>query len=1555
MPGRKRERGGDGGDSVECGNGHPLLLVPREVRRLEKDLTWSCDGNSCPIKGEEGIHTERPRYRCVHYHSSNKCNYDLCGDCLTGGLTSPNISPGGTVRRSSREPKPSSKGEEWEVEKSPPGKTRKLDSSPRKEESPLKEERSPGRVSRRSRDIVGSPGSAERRPTRGTPASPIAVKGKEDVKEGHRRGQTTPKRNRSGTEEGGHDTDEDTPFYTSPPHVRFSPSVKTGSPFGRKTRSSRRGISSYIQSLPSEDEQSEFNKQYSRDLRKRQQRKASEEERVASQGEPESSSGVRRSGRRSLGEDIGMKARGVIVHESESGGEELSLAARKRNMRNKNRKDEESGEEADCTDPTITEEACVRRSSRRRERRTDQGEEADTESGIEKEIESEVEEDTEQDTPVAARRSRRVIAASSEEETPEVKEKRGGRKTRIGMTPQSEEEETVPGRRISQRSRVPVDRLQYKPEERSEDDGESEEDEEEQEEEEEEEEEEEQEVAEKKGSPNKRGKYGLREKRTNTRRYTADFPGNDDRSNRDKGLIRREAMGQRDKRPAGKKGGKKKNRRRKTGDSSSPSDSFSSDEEAFDKRKSKRMLLEREKLRPMNMDKKDVTKAIFKDRAKAGASLADVQPMEMDMGVTFESVGGLKEHVNALKEMVMFPLLYPELFEQLSIQPPRGVLFYGPPGTGKTLLARALACECSNENRKVAFFMRKGADCLSKWIGESERQLRLLFDQAYQMRPSIIFFDEIDGLAPVRSSRQDQIHSSIVSTLLALMDGLDNRGEIVLIGATNRIENIDPALRRPGRFDRELRFALPCRKTRKEILKLHTKSWQPGLSDPLMNTLSARTIGYCGADLKGLTAEAALNALRRVYPQVYQSNQKLGIDITKVDVTKVDFDKAIRKIVPSTHRVEDQLLGPLPKHIRPLLQETVASLTRELKRVFPHSTAGKGAVLPATLTHRPRLLILSNEGQGQTTYIGPALLHVMEKLPCQKLDVAALFSNSARTPEEAVCQLIHNARRTQPGILYIPHLLTLWDTISETVRATLVTLLTDLPPKAPLFILAVATSPYSALPTELQEMFVQFYRETFRIEHPGENERMEYFRPLVTSCSTHPPKASANPPPTLETLPVLPAPESRALTAKEEKRLRRKEEHLLRELRIFLRDIWAKMNKESKFFMFRVPVNTEEVDDYLEFVTEPMDLEKMHMKLDDGDYSCAQDFLNDVDLMAENAISYNCDLAYETNRIICHRSRALQDFAYALVKSEMDTDFEDECKEIVVRRKAVTEKLTALDKESKKLTRLLTTSPGKMVDMLAIVSAACQVCSSKDDEDSMLLCDGCDDGCHTYCMTPVMEEVPEGDWFCKKCEQNESGRGSVLESGERRKRRRKSAWSSGKVASTKKKPAVKKKILESDDEKIDEDKEAAKEKVMEGSEQIKPTEETTEKIIPDEEEPSSPIAGSSRMSFESSSMTPVVAENIVPTGVRVDNSKLLVWAGDLVRATEGFTVEKLERVYTAMAKVIRVYRLLTDRTNLPTDLQAELEVVKSQEKEFRVQERENLGMTGGGGRQRQRI
>lgn len=200
------------------------------------------------------------------------------------------------------------------------------------------------------------------------------------------------------------------------------------------------------------------------------------------------------------------------------------------------------------------------------------------------------------------------------------------------------------------------------------------------------------------------------------------------------------------------------------------------------------------------------------------------------------------------------------------------------------MIARALANECSQGSRKVAFFMRKGADCLSKWVGESERQLRLLFEQAQQMKPSIIFFDEIDGLAPVRSTKQDQIHASIVSTLLALMDGLSDRGEVIIIGATNRIDAIDPALRRPGRFDRELFFPLPAMKERLEILKIHVGKWTDPPTEPLLELLAEKATGYCGSDLRALCTEAVLQGLRRTYPQIYMTSKRLLLDPQRVEV-----------------------------------------------------------------------------------------------------------------------------------------------------------------------------------------------------------------------------------------------------------------------------------------------------------------------------------------------------------------------------------------------------------------------------------------------------------------------------------------------------------------------------------------------------------------------------------------------------------------------------------------------------------------------------------------------
>lgn len=313
-----------------------------------------------------------------------------------------------------------------------------------------------------------------------------------------------------------------------------------------------------------------------------------------------------------------------------------------------------------------------------------------------------------------------------------------------------------------------------------------------------------------------------------------------------------------------------------------------------------------------------------------------IGPEVIDAKVRFSSVGGLDSHIQSLREMILFPMLYPEVFKKFNVQPPRGVLFHGPPGTGKTLIARALANECSFGARKVSFFMRKGADLLSKWIGESEKQLRLLFEQAQEMKPSIIFFDELDGLAPVRSSRQDQVHASIVSTLLALMDGLDNRGEVIVIGATNRIDAIDPALRRPGRFDRELFFPLPARKEREEILRVHIGQWNSKPADNLVSYLAEHAIGYCGSDLRALCSEAVIQSFRRVYPQVYTSDHRLLLNPDEVKVDKIDFLRAKSQLVPAAHRVGNCLGRKLLPILNPLLSDPLKQTLGVLEKTFPH-------------------------------------------------------------------------------------------------------------------------------------------------------------------------------------------------------------------------------------------------------------------------------------------------------------------------------------------------------------------------------------------------------------------------------------------------------------------------------------------------------------------------------------------------------------------------------------------------------------------------------------------
>lgn len=305
----------------------------------------------------------------------------------------------------------------------------------------------------------------------------------------------------------------------------------------------------------------------------------------------------------------------------------------------------------------------------------------------------------------------------------------------------------------------------------------------------------------------------------------------------------------------------------------------------------------------------------------------------------WESVAGLKDVIQCMKEVVILPLLYPEFFNNLGLTPPRGVLLHGHPGTGKTLVVRALIGACACGDKRIAYFARKGADCLGKYVGDAERQLRLLFQVAERCQPSIIFFDEIDGLAPVRTRQQDQTHSSVVSTLLALLDGLKSRGSVVVIGATNRPDAVDPALRRPGRFDREIYFPLPSVKDRAAILSLHTQRWPKPITGSLLQWMARKTPGFAGADLQALCTQAAMNALKRNFPlqeMLSAAEDKdsgcRNVPLPSFAVEERDWLEALSSSPPPCSRREagnaanDVVCSPLPIHLIPCLLRPLCTL-----------------------------------------------------------------------------------------------------------------------------------------------------------------------------------------------------------------------------------------------------------------------------------------------------------------------------------------------------------------------------------------------------------------------------------------------------------------------------------------------------------------------------------------------------------------------------------------------------------------------------------------------------
>ena len=328
--------------------------------------------------------------------------------------------------------------------------------------------------------------------------------------------------------------------------------------------------------------------------------------------------------------------------------------------------------------------------------------------------------------------------------------------------------------------------------------------------------------------------------------------------------------------------------------------------------------------------------------------------------VAYEDIGGLKEEIQKVREMIELPLRHPEIFEKLGIEAPKGVLLHGPPGTGKTLLAKAVANETN-----AHFISISGPEIMSKFYGESEARLREIFREAKEKAPSIMFVDEIDSIAPKREEVTGEVERRVVSQLLSLMDGLEARGKVIVIAATNRPNAIDPALRRPGRFDREIEIKVPDKRGRLEILQIHTRN-MPLDTDVDQDRVAAVTHGFVGADLEYLCKEAAMKCLRRLLPELNLEDEKLAPEVLdKLVITRSDFENAIKDVMPSAMRevyleppdVSWNDIGGL-EEVKRELQEAVEwpmrypNLYKELGHLIPkgillHGPSGTGKTMLA--------------------------------------------------------------------------------------------------------------------------------------------------------------------------------------------------------------------------------------------------------------------------------------------------------------------------------------------------------------------------------------------------------------------------------------------------------------------------------------------------------------------------------------------------------------------------------------------------------------------------------
>ena len=380
--------------------------------------------------------------------------------------------------------------------------------------------------------------------------------------------------------------------------------------------------------------------------------------------------------------------------------------------------------------------------------------------------------------------------------------------------------------------------------------------------------------------------------------------------------------------------------------------------------------------------------------------------------VTYEDIGGIRDEIKKVREMIELPLRHPEIFEKLGIEAPKGVMLYGPPGTGKTLLAKAVANE-SNAH----FISISGPEIMSKFYGESEARLREIFKEAREKAPSIIFVDEIDSIAPKREEVTGEVERRVVSQMLSLMDGLEARGKVIVISATNRPNAIDPALRRPGRFDREIEIKVPDKKGRQEILQIHTRNMPLAGDDHespvVIDKIAAVSHGYVGADLEYLCKEAAMKCLRRLLPELNLEEEKIPPEtLDKLIVNSDDFRKALVEVTPSGMR-EVFIENPDVKW------EEVGGLA-ELKRELMESVEWpmKYPELYDKLGHKmPRGILLHGPSGTGKTLMAKAVA-TQSEANFVSVSCPELLSKWVGESERGIREIFKRARQSAPCVIF---------------------------------------------------------------------------------------------------------------------------------------------------------------------------------------------------------------------------------------------------------------------------------------------------------------------------------------------------------------------------------------------------------------------------------------------------------------------------------------------------------------------------------------------------------